>query len=396
MSSQQSHAGEPAVLTSPIPLPTGHGEEEAPSEGILMPEDRDALARMVGEERKRSPEPGVVNALLDTMEQADGPRFEEGAAAFRHLIPHFIRTGRLSEARHALEELERLAEARGEGTRPESRSGREVLDDLLDAVAQTDAVPDLLGMVERSGLRERADELLRLLRVLRPSAIPHLIDAAARCSAREIRCRIRKLVEERTRAHPKALVKVLEAEEAASEALVWALRTVGTLKLAEAASALGTLVEHGDPQVRTAALRAALQLQDRDLRARALALLDDPERDVRIAAAEAFERAPCKAARVRLREIVLGPRLRRADLSERIAFFQALGAVGGSDETDLLEWMLNGRRLLLLSARDPETRGCAALALGRLRTPRATQALRRASGCRNLVVRTAVRQALTP
>jgi HEAT repeat protein len=42
----------------------------------------------------------------------------------------------------------------------------------------------------------------------------------------------------------------------------------------------------------------------------------------------------------------------------------------------------------------PETRACAALALGKLRTPEAREVLQRAAGDKELVVRNAVSRAL--
>ena len=76
-----------------------------------------------------------------------------------------------------------------------------------------------------------------------------------------------------------------------------------------------------------------------------------------------------------------------------MAFFEAYGALCGDAGVPLLDGMLNGKGFL--GRRDePEIRACAAMALGRIRSPLAQDALSRASGDKEALVRNAVKRAL--
>ena len=84
--------------------------------------------------------------------------------------------------------------------------------------------------------------------------------------------------------------------------------------------------------------------------------------------------------------------VRDADLTEKIAFFEAYGAVATADSIALLDRMLNGRKLF--GKESPEMRACAAMALGRVGSPAARAALQRSSAETNPIVRNAVMKAL--
>jgi HEAT repeat protein len=84
--------------------------------------------------------------------------------------------------------------------------------------------------------------------------------------------------------------------------------------------------------------------------------------------------------------------VRDADLTEKIAFFEAYGAVATADSVALLDRMLNGRKLF--GKESPEMRACAAMALGRVGSPAARASLQRSTGETNPIVRNAVLKAL--
>jgi HEAT repeat protein len=75
-----------------------------------------------------------------------------------------------------------------------------------------------------------------------------------------------------------------------------------------------------------------------------------------------------------------------------MAFFEAYGSIAGPAGLKPLTGMLHARGLL---KREPsETRACAAIALGKIRTPEAREALQRAADDKDLVVKNAVSRAL--
>jgi hypothetical protein len=76
-----------------------------------------------------------------------------------------------------------------------------------------------------------------------------------------------------------------------------------------------------------------------------------------------------------------------------MAMFEAFGALCGDDGVATLDAMLHGKSLFG-RREDPELRACAAVALGRLNSPRAQESQRRAAGEKDVVVRNAVNRAL--
>jgi HEAT repeat protein len=81
------------------------------------------------------------------------------------------------------------------------------------------------------------------------------------------------------------------------------------------------------------------------------------------------------------------------DLSEKMAFFEAYGAIAGPSAVKALGAMLEGRGLLRMKE-PPETRACAAMALGLVGTPEARELLERAASDKEPIVRNAVKSAL--
>jgi HEAT repeat protein len=123
------------------------------------------------------------------------------------------------------------------------------------------------------------------------------------------------------------------------------------------------------------------------------ALLHDPEREVRIAAARALATLGYTAARPALEAAIDSKQLRAADRTEKIAFFESFGTLGGAEGATTLARMLNSRGWLG-RGESPEIRACAALGLARSNHPTARTALTRAAEDPDPVVKNAVARAL--
>jgi HEAT repeat protein len=121
--------------------------------------------------------------------------------------------------------------------------------------------------------------------------------------------------------------------------------------------------------------------------------LEDEDRAVRIAAVRAVGGRGYKGAQRRIEAIVLGKGVGDKDLTEKMAFFEAYGAIAGVAGIKPLTGLLLPRGLLRMKEA-PETRACAAIALGKIRTPEAREVLQRAADDKELVVRNAVSRAL--
>ena len=90
---------------------------------------------------------------------------------------------------------------------------------------------------------------------------------------------------------------------------------------------------------------------------------------------------------------MLGKAVGEMDLTEKMAFFEAYGAIAGAAAIKPLTGLLAPRGLLRMKEAS-ETRACAAIALGKIRTPEAREVLQRAAEDKDLVVRNAVSRAL--
>ena len=74
--------------------------------------------------------------------------------------------------------------------------------------------------------------------------------------------------------------------------------------------------------------------------------------------------------------------------------FELYGSLCGDGGIPFLDEILNPKTGLFSRKEDPELRACAALALGRVGTPKAQASLQKAAGEKDIIVRTAVNRAL--
>ena len=123
--------------------------------------------------------------------------------------------------------------------------------------------------------------------------------------------------------------------------------------------------------------------------------VDDPDRDVRIATLRSIAARNYKPALPRVDSAVKGKRAREVDLTEKMALFEAFGALAGEPGVAVLEGMLTGKGFLG-KREDPELRACAAMALGRIGGARAIDVLRKAGNDneKEVLVRNAINRAL--
>jgi HEAT repeat protein len=192
-------------------------------------------------------------------------------------------------------------------------------------------------------------------------------------------------------ASPQEMLRLLGLAE--SEALAGTIDLCGRLELQGSVPGLGATIGHTDPTIRLASVKAlvaigtagALQTLERGL--------DDAEREIRITTVRALGNRGYKNALKRLQSAVLNRGLRHADLTERIAFFEAYALIAGPAALDpLARILLPGG--LFKRKETAESRACAALALARLQSPEARDILQQAMDDKELVVRNAVHRAL--
>jgi HEAT repeat protein len=192
-------------------------------------------------------------------------------------------------------------------------------------------------------------------------------------------------------ANTAALVALINAQE--PEISNEAIRRAGALKAQAAVSVLGKVIAEPDADRRLRAAQAlaeigssgALQVLER--------AIGDSAREVRIIAVRTLGSHSYRPMLPRLDAAVKSPGIREADLTEKMAFFEAYGTLCGDSGVAYLDSILNGRSLFGRRD-DTELRACAAISLGRIGSEAAFEALRRAAAEKDVVVRNAVSRAL--
>lgn len=375
-------------------------EEAPPKPGIVDLEDFDSTLYFLDEaeiafvtdalrqEYERDVRSSALLGLFDVFErEADREVRDEVLGIVETLLPNLIAQGEFRTVAALLRELRTLAQ-RTAGLAPAHAERLQVFERRL---SEPEIVRQLLSALDEAANLPSDDDLTEVLRELQPQALGPMLAALPTLQ----NPRVRKLVEQGAdrlaAAGTQEVLRLLR--DPATEALAEIVGMCGRLKLQGAVPGLGDTLGHADAAVRLASVQAlaeiaspgALQLMER--------AIDDADRGVRLAAVRALGLRGYKNALRRIEPVVLGKSDRVLDLTEKMAFFEAFGAIAGPPGIPPLQSMLLSKGLFGYKA-NPETRACAAVALGRIRTPDARAALQKAADDKELVVRNAVSRAL--
>jgi HEAT repeat protein len=352
---------------------------------FLDVEELEQLRIELQREMHRDVRNDVLNALFDRLDEPLPERQLEIVRILRQMLPTFLARGDLRSASKLLDEL------RATMQQPvlQERERREALD-LLRELGEPAVLGQLFRALGEGAIDPTSRDLGVFLGHLGPDALPLLVQGAESSEDDVLRERLTTAIQNLAAQHPEQLVSLLSSREPAIAA--GAARIAGRLGRGDAAPAVVALLAHGNERVRLAAAEALARIANGvalDGLRRALA---DPDRDVRIAAARGLSTVRYAPSRGWLEQYIQSREVRDADLTEKIAFFEAYGAVANAASVELLDRMLNGRKLF--GRESPEIRACAAMALGRIGTPAASESLRRASDEQNPIIRNAVVKAL--
>jgi HEAT repeat protein len=156
---------------------------------------------------------------------------------------------------------------------------------------------------------------------------------------------------------------------------------------------MGPLLDSDDPTLKLAVVEALTQIASPTAMRLLERAVDDGDRDVRISSVKFLASRGHRNALARVEAALGGAKLKNADLTEKMAFYEAYGMLAGPKGVSMLEKTLVVKGLFARRD-DPETRACAAMALGKIRTPEARAALEGASQDKEPLVRNAVSRAL--
>lgn len=354
----------------------------------LDPEEMKVLAAELKKEMERDLSSDVLAALLDRLEEPENrERQSEILGILKALLPSFLSRGQIAAATQVLQELRALEDQEGRLDEQRLAECREIVHEI----STPEGITELIQALSDGTIRASATQFGAFLHFLGAEALAPLLRSSESVDHKELQAVLRHAVQGMADLNRGAVVKLMEEDDAVLAA--GAVRLASEMQIAEAGPALVGVLAHADPAVRFAAIEAVTSLKA-SIAADALEqMLDDPERDIRIAAVRALGELEHRPAARVLAEILESKEIRIADISEKVAFFEAFGVLADDDGVDLLGRLLNRKRFL--GKREPsEIRAAAALGLGKVGSQAARDALGHSSHDDDAVVRSNVGRAM--
>ena len=384
----------------PVAPPEQMEPEPEARPGIVRIEDLDATVHFLDEseidylrtevqkEYTSEVRRNVLAILLDIFElQTAKAVRDEISDILENFLMHLLSAGHFSTVAYVLRESQELL-ARA---RELDSSHRTKLVGLPDRLSAAGPLSNLLQAMDDGATVPNQTELNELFEQLRPSALGTLFTWLGRLQHTEVRAAIEVAAARLAAANTAELVKLIGSADV--EVALESARRAGGLKTAAAVAPLGKLLGHEAPKVRLAAVQALSEINSAGALQQLERAVDDEDRDVRVAAVRILGSRGQRGALAKVEAAVKGRALRDADLTEKMAFFEAYGSLAAAAGVAYLDALLNGKGFLG-KREDPEMRACAAMALGKIGTHDATDALNRAQGDKDVLVRNAVNRAV--
>jgi len=346
------------------------------------------LAGELDEEYKRDVRGSALNVLFDLMEtQPEGGVRDEVLGVLEQLFPNLLTSRDFRSAAAILRES-KLLKDRGANFRLEQTQR---LDGFVIRLSEEAIVGQLLQSLDEASGLGLDPHAAAVLRELRASALEPLVCWIPNLSSEPLRKMLEEVVDKIASGNTAEVQRLLRMPD--SQALPGVVAICGRLQLHQSVPAFTEVIGHPKASVRLAAVQTLSQLGTPGALTLLDRAIDDPDRQVRVAAVKAVGTRGYKGALRRIEGVVLGKTVKEMDLTEKMAFFEAYGSIAGVNALKALSAILLQRGLLKMKE-PPEVRACAAMALGRIKTPEARELLQRAADDKELVVRNAVNRAL--
>jgi HEAT repeat protein len=346
------------------------------------------LQREVHREYEADLRQSVVAMLFDIFEQQPDPSIrEETAAALENLMLHMLAAGQFHNVAYLVRESQ-VAVQRAIEISPDQRERLAYLPSRLSA---PEALTQLLQSIDEATELPATADLLELFEQLRGPALVTVLEWLGRLQNVRLRPLLEQAAARLAAQNTSELVRLIGSPMRA--VALEAIKRAGALRSPAAVLPLGKVLNEGDAELRATAVMALNEIGSPSALQSLERAVEDSDRDVRVAAVRALQSKAYRPVLARLDAIVKGKTIRDADLSEKMAVFEAYGSLCGEGGVAALDTTLNGKSLFGRRD-DPELRACAAVALGRIGTASAQEALRKAANEKDVVVRNAVARAL--
>jgi hypothetical protein len=330
----------------------------------------------------------VLASLLDTFEQEIDPTVrEEICGILDYFLLILLSTTQYRTAAYLLRESGVAADRAVDILQQQKQR----LSDLSELLSDPAALGQLLQALEDTPLRPPQLELNELFMQLKPRALESILGWIGRSNNSELRILLENAASRLASTHTSELVRLIGSDD--DVVVHEAIRRAAALKSPAAVPALGRLLAAEEPELRLAAVTALTEIASPG----ALQVLEravaDEDRDIRIASVRALGSRVAKPALPRIEAALKSPALRESNLTEKMAFFEAYGLLSGEAGIPLLESILHAKGFRA-KKEETELRACAAMALGKISTPRAIESLQRAAADKDIIVRNAVSRAI--
>jgi HEAT repeats len=376
------------------------GDEPARAKGLVSARDFDTtlyfldekeiefLRKEVADEYAQDIRRNVLSMLYDVMElQPFATVRTELVSIVESFLPYLLGASDFGAVAYVLRESRTVIQ-RARELLPEHK---EALEKLPARLSEEGALSQLLQSLDEATVHTAPEELAQLFAELRPEALPTLFAWLPKLTNARVRGMVEAAVERLASANASTVIASLQAANA--EAAIAAIRVAARLKLTAAVPGLAQCLGHPEVLVRLTAVQALAEIASPASIQALEKGLDDVDREVRIAAVRVVSQHKSRSALPRITAVVTGKSMREADLTEKMAFFETYGALVGEAGVELLGGILNSGGFLKRK-QNPETRACAAMALGRIGSAAAREALTRATQEKVPLVRNAVTRAL--
>ncbi len=323
--------------------------------------------------------PAVIASLLDTFETQKDPTVrEEICGLLDYFLLILLSTAQYRNAAYLLREAGVTAGQR--------------LTQLGELMSDPKPLGQLLQALEDSPLRAPQMELDEMFGILQPRALETILSWIGRSQNPQLKMLLEVAASRLASSNSAELIRLIGSEDEA--VVLEAIRRAAALKSPAAVPALGKMLTVGEVEMRVAAVTALTEIGSAGAMQMLERALVDEDREVRIVAVRAIGARTTRAALPRIEAAIKGKDLRESNLGEKMAFFEAYGLLCGEAGIPLLDGILHAKGFMGGKRDDPEFRACAAMALGKINTPKAMDSLNKAAGEKDVIVRNAVSRAI--
>ena len=327
----------------------------------------------------------AVSMFLDILELHRDVR-DETCGLLTDLFQHLLAVGDFGASAYLLREVRVLLE-RATDLTPEHRGA---LAGFTSKLHDSGVIVQILLSLDDADVLPDAEELGELFAELECDAlaivllqIPHLTNEAAKRL-------LRRALRHQAPRCPTVIEEALTSGD--PKIILLGLRCVQSCGPPSVLGDLHRLASHKDSAIRRALVDALEVLGTPEVPREIEALLNDPDGEVRVAAVRALSGCGDSLTRSLLESMVLGKAFRGTNKTEKLAFFEAYGALSGEAAVNQLRPLL--RRGLFQRRRDRETRVCVVRVLAQIGGPMAETLLQRALEDKDFSVRIAAEREL--